>query len=128
MSAPVLVGALAASLAVALPGLAAGAALAERHRVVAAADAAALAAADTAWGLIAGAPCARAAELALLADAALADCRVSGVTVSVSLRGSVLGVPIRAAARAGPAPARGPERAGFGPKNGGAARAGPAAG
>ncbi|MGA7149114.1 MAG: helicase, partial [Microbacterium sp.] len=63
---------------------------------------AALAAADTASGLVSGVPCERAAEVAATAGAFVEACDVAGLiaTVSVSARFGVF--PATAHARAGP--------------------------
>jgi secretion/DNA translocation related TadE-like protein len=79
-----------------------GAALAARQRVIGAADAVALAAADTAIGIHPGVPCVVAAEVATAHGAALTRCAVEGVVATVSVASDVLGVPVEASARAGP--------------------------
>jgi secretion/DNA translocation related TadE-like protein len=79
-----------------------GAALAARQRVIAAADAGALAAADTALGIHPGVPCAEAARVVAAHDATLATCEVEGVVVTVSVSARVAGVFVTAQARAGP--------------------------
>lgn len=76
--------------------------LAAGHSVRGAADAAALAAADTASGAVAGVPCDRAAETARLNDAVLVDCDLEGLVASVSVRRSVGVLDVRSRARAGP--------------------------
>ncbi|MCS5716723.1 pilus assembly protein TadG-related protein [Herbiconiux sp. CPCC 205763] len=80
-----------------------GGALSARQHLQGAADAAALAAADTASGRVAGSPCDAASGLAGALGVSLSDCGVdpSGrATVRVSA--TVLGVSIDASARAGP--------------------------
>lgn len=80
------------------------AALTTRQLTANAADAAALAAADTASGLVPGYPCANAAEAARLNGAALGACMVNGLEVTVTATRKVLGVVLSVAARAGPGP------------------------
>ncbi|WP_230673694.1 Rv3654c family TadE-like protein [Rathayibacter sp. Leaf248] len=74
------------------------------QRAVAAADAAALAAADVASGLLAGAPCTEAQRVAEAGSATLSECAVEGgvATVSVSVSVGPLALPARS--RAGPPP------------------------
>ncbi|GAB3397718.1 hypothetical protein GCM10027515_02230 [Schumannella luteola] len=91
-----------AGIALAVVGLGAG--LTERQRMIAAADAAALAAADTASGAVSGDPCTQAARLAGEHRAALADCRIEGAEATVEVRGDFAGIPLVARARAGPPP------------------------
>lgn len=92
--------ALLAVFAVAMVGV--GAALAHRQRVVAAADAGALAAADTALGIHPGVPCEVAARVVRAYDARLAACEVDGVVATVSASANVAGVLVTVQARAGP--------------------------
>lgn len=73
-----------------------------RQRVEAAADAAALAAADTALGLTPGSPCAMAEHASTLNNAALGECRLEGVVATVTAGANFLGLAITATARAGP--------------------------
>lgn len=102
-SGSVLVVALAAAVLM-LTGLALplNQALTVRQVVANAADAAALAAADTASGLVAGYPCANAARAAELNGAALGECVLSGTDARVTAVRHVLGVPVTVAAWAGP--------------------------
>jgi secretion/DNA translocation related TadE-like protein len=93
-----------ATIACALAALSFGSALAARQRLVAAADAGALAAADTLLGVVAGDPCARAAEVAAAHRVTLTVCDVDAVQTRVQVGASVLGVPISAESRAGPPP------------------------
>jgi secretion/DNA translocation related TadE-like protein len=79
-----------------------GAALAHRQRVIAAADAGALAAADTALGIHPGVPCEQAARVVAAHGATLAACEVEGVVATVSASARVAGVLVTAQARAGP--------------------------
>lgn len=69
-----------------------------------AADAAALAAADTASGAARGFPCAAAERAATLNGASVTDCRVVGLIATISVRRDYLGFAIPARARAGPPP------------------------
>ena len=69
-----------------------------------AADAAALAAADAAVGIVPGPPCARAEEVAAANRAALRACQVDGAIVTVRVAVTTAGFDVEAAATAGPAP------------------------
>ena len=79
-----------------------GAALVEKRAIAGAADAAALAAADVASGLVPGIPCDAAATLATANGGTLASCEVDGAVVTVGVSGSVLGIPFTILATAGP--------------------------
>lgn len=92
--------AMLAALAVAVAGV--GAALAQRQRVIAAADAGALAAADTALGIHPGVPCEEAAQVVDAHGATLVACDVEGVVATVSVSAMIAGVLVMAEARAGP--------------------------
>lgn len=92
----------AASVAVGLCAIAAGAVVSQR--VAGAADAAALAAADAASGAISGAPCDRAAGIARVAALRLVSCEVDGLIATVSVAGAFSGFDLTARARAGPPP------------------------
>ncbi|WP_375388565.1 Rv3654c family TadE-like protein [uncultured Amnibacterium sp.] len=83
-----------------------GVVLDTRRRVAAAADAAALAGADVALGAATGIPCDRAGEVAAANGARLASCEQSGQKVRVAATASVLGIPVRVVAVAGPPPAQ----------------------
>lgn len=96
-----IVGAL---LAVAVLVVPLGAVLATQGRARSVADAAALAAADSAIGLMAGAPCAAAAEVASAGGADLAGCVVDGVIATVRVSIEVGVWPVAATATAGPPP------------------------
>ena len=96
-------GAIVAALILLVP---LGRALVLRSTVVGAADAAALAAADVARGLVPGTPCAVAASVAHANGALLERCGVDGVIVTVRVSDSLLGFPIAATATAGPPPIR----------------------
>jgi secretion/DNA translocation related TadE-like protein len=69
-----------------------------------AADAAALAAADTASGLIPGVPCDAAARAAQLNGANLVGCTIDGLIVTVSVTRPAGLIAIGSRARAGPPP------------------------
>ena len=94
-----IVGALAAALLVVAPLV--GVVGAER-RAANAADAAALAAADTASGLAAGIPCATAATLAAADGGRLERCVQQHDTVTVTVSSSAFGFAFPVSARAGP--------------------------
>jgi secretion/DNA translocation related TadE-like protein len=79
-----------------------GAALAARQRVITAADAAALAAADTALGIHPGVPCQVAADVAGAHGVNLARCDLDGVVATVTVSAGIAGVVVEASARAGP--------------------------
>ncbi|GHF14523.1 Rv3654c family TadE-like protein [Pseudolysinimonas yzui] len=79
-----------------------GAALAQRQRVIAAADAGALAAADTALGIHPGIPCEVAAQVVETSGAALVACELEGVVATITVSARVAGVLVTAEARAGP--------------------------
>jgi hypothetical protein len=79
-------------------------ALDAHRRVVATADAAALAGADTALGNATGLPCARAAGMVAAAALRLDGCAQRGTLVRVRVSTSVLGVALGAVAVAGPPP------------------------
>jgi secretion/DNA translocation related TadE-like protein len=69
-----------------------------------AADAAALAAADTASGAVGGVPCEAAAAAAAMNGASVEACEVARLVASVTVSRSVAGFDIVARARAGPPP------------------------
>lgn len=75
-----------------------------RHRAAAAADAAALAAADVAVGAAPGEPCSTAERIAAEADARITRCTVREATVRIETSVDALGIAIPAAAVAGPPP------------------------
>ncbi|MBP2437482.1 Rv3654c family TadE-like protein [Microbacterium amylolyticum] len=96
-------GASVAATAVVVAGLAlAGGAAAESHRVAGAADAAALAAADTLSGFAGGEPCDRAHRVASAASVGVTICELSGRDATIEVRGTFIGLPVIARARAGP--------------------------
>ena len=76
--------------------------LAAGQSVQNAADAAALAAADTASGAVAGIPCESAMEAASLNGASLGACAVDGLIASVTVNRSVGVFDLSSTARAGP--------------------------
>lgn len=80
--------------------------LVAKQRVAGAADAAALAAADVAIGIVPGVPCEHASVVAHANGAALSGCRQDGAIVTVRASIIVLGLPVAALATAGPAPPR----------------------
>ncbi|MBH0009836.1 hypothetical protein I6E58_10900 [Salinibacterium sp. SWN1162] len=79
-------------------------ALSVRHALAAATDAAALAAADTASGLVAGYPCDNAELLAGVNDAHIKECVVDGRIVTVTASRRILGILVTTSATAGPPP------------------------
>ena len=79
------------------------AALATRHSATAAADAAALAAADVASGLVPGQPCDSAARVAAANGASLEACSLDGLVATVTVGRAILGISLRESATAGPA-------------------------
>lgn len=87
---------------VTLAVVAVGSALAARQRVIAAADAGALAAADTALGIHPGLPCAVAEAVVAAHGVGLAACELEGVVATIEVRAVVLGMPVDARSRAGP--------------------------
>lgn len=91
-----------ATLACALAALGLGSALALRQRAVAAADASALAAADTLLGVVPGEPCVLAEQVATAHRVALTGCELEGAEARVTVGASVFGLPIAAESRAGP--------------------------
>lgn len=70
--------------------------------VAAAADSAALAAADARVGAATGYPCDRAAEVAAANGATVRSCEADGLILTVSVGRSVLGFEVRDTASAGP--------------------------
>jgi secretion/DNA translocation related TadE-like protein len=83
-----------------------GAGLVVRQRVIGAADAAALAAADVLLGASPGVPCAVARHVAEANDASLDACELDGYVVTVSVRAGFAGVAVGARSTAGPPSAR----------------------
>lgn len=73
-----------------------------RQSVAAAADAAALAAADVAVGRAAGSPCEVAARVAIANGASLTSCELDGLVATVAASRLMLGFELSAWATAGP--------------------------
>ncbi len=105
MSAPVLIVGAVAMLALGLPVMSAASALETQQRAGAAADAAALAAADAASGWIEGEPCALAARVITEFRLEMATCETDADTgdARVVVRARTLFGSIEARSRAGPA-------------------------
>ncbi len=104
-SASVLGVALVAAIVVLLGILAPLCAAYQSRQVAAgAADAAALAAADTALGFTTGDPCAVASRAAQLNGATLESCAIDGLVATVQVSVNVMGLPAIARAKAGPDP------------------------
>jgi len=102
-------GVVLVGLLVCSAGAVLGQAVVARHRAAAAADLAALAAADVLVGRAAGDACGAAGRVAGRGGARLVSCRPAGEEVVVEVAVDVAGVlsglgPARAAARAGPGP------------------------
>jgi secretion/DNA translocation related TadE-like protein len=93
-----------ATVTVSLAVLGLGPALTVRQRIIGAADAAALAAADGASGAVAAPPCAGAALVAQAAGASLTACSVDGLIATVEVSAHVGPVPVSARSTAGPPP------------------------
>ena len=91
-----------ATLSVAL--VTAGAASVFSQRLAGAADAAALAAADAASGLVGGAPCVRAGEVAAASGAQVIACDLDGLVATITVAATFVRLPATASARAGPPP------------------------
>lgn len=81
-----------------------GGALAVRQRAIGAADAAALAAADTQSGLYAGDPCAIARTVAAANRSVVTACEIDGLVVTVAVTARAGPVPVAARSTAGPPP------------------------
>ena len=75
---------------------------AARQSVAGAADAAALAAADTVVGILPGLPCDAAERVVRANGASVLSCDVDGLIVTVTASRMLLGVPVTAVATAGP--------------------------
>lgn len=75
---------------------------AKTRTLAATADSAALAAADTASGALAGYPCEAAASAVLIGGGELVECRVDGAIASVTVADEILGVRAESKSRAGP--------------------------
>lgn len=94
-----MIGALTALTALTVPLYSA---LALKQSVSAAADAAALAAADVAVGRAPGFPCEVATRVAAANGASVTACSVDGLIATVTVERTLLGVPVAATATAGP--------------------------
>ncbi len=94
-----IVGALVLLTSVSLPLYLA---LSARQSAAGAADAAALAAADTVVGIVPGYPCESAARVAVANGFSLSECSLDGLVATVQVSALVLGVAVTAAASAGP--------------------------
>ena len=84
--------------------LALGSALVLRQRVIGAADAAALAAADAASGAVGGVPCGLAHRVAQANLTALTRCELDGLIATVTVSATFGAVPFTARSTAGPPP------------------------
>ena len=91
----------AAAVTVALATVGLGAGLVARQRTIAAADAAALAAADVLLGAAPGDPCAVASSVAERNGATLETCELDGYVATVTASSWVGGAPIVARSTAG---------------------------
>lgn len=98
------VGVLAVAMTACLGLGAAGAAAIHAQRLSSAADAAALAAADTLAGAVSGDPCTRAAEVAASVGVQVATCDVHVLTATVTVTAPFGVFVATTSARAGPAP------------------------
>jgi hypothetical protein len=96
------IGVLAVTATVSAGCVLAGTAAIQSARVSAAADTAALAAADAALGFVGGAPCERAGQVVARAGLAFAACEVDGVTVTVVVASPAGVFTVQARSRAGP--------------------------
>lgn len=81
-----------------------GGALVARQRVVGAADAAALGAADALSGAVPGDPCDLATRVAAANRAALGACALDGLVATVEVSGGTRLLPVRVRSTAGPPP------------------------
>lgn len=95
-------GIVAVAAAASIGLCAVGGAAVEGQRLAGAADAAALAAADSASGAVVGVPCERAGELAAEADVELSACELDGLVATVTVTDRFAGFVVSASARAGP--------------------------
>lgn len=103
---PLVVGLIAVVCIAGMTMLGAAHALVRGQQLSAAADAAALAAADVQLGWAAGEPCAVAAAVAESHSARLMECRGEGLTVLVQVEAGILGMVVSRSSRAGPPDAR----------------------
>jgi len=98
----VTVGLMAAIVALTAMALPLYSVLVVRQSVAAAADAAALAAADVAVGRAAGSPCVVAAHVAAANGASVTSCTLDGLVATIVASRLVLGFSVSATATAGP--------------------------
>ncbi len=98
----IMVGLIAAIVALTSMALPLYSVLVVRQSVAAAADAAALAAADVAVGRAAGTPCEVAARVAAANGASVTSCELDGLVATVTAARPVLGFAVTATATAGP--------------------------
>ena len=103
---PLVLGLIAVVVSASLLLLGAGAAVAQSSRLAHTADAAALAAGDTLLGWFGGDPCAAAERVATAHGAQLTRCTARGLSVTVTVRQSILSLPIERTSRAGAPDAR----------------------
>lgn len=103
---PLVVGLIAVVVSASLLLLGAGVAVAQSSRLAHTADGAALAAADTLLGWFGGDPCAAAERVAAEHGAQLTRCTARGLSVTVTVRRSILSLPIERSSRAGAPDAR----------------------
>jgi hypothetical protein len=102
--APLVVGVVVVTAALAVGCAAAGAAGARAAQLTGVADAAALAAADIASGLLPGDPCEAAGRIAAAGGATLSQCDVDGLIATVAVSAPAGALTALARARAGPPP------------------------
>lgn len=98
------IGLVATAALLTVSTLAAGATFGARQRIVGAADAAALAAAEGASGAVAGEPCALAEQVAAANRAALTMCSLDGLVATIAVSGTAGALPVTARSTAGPPP------------------------
>lgn len=94
-------GLIAGMLSLTLMASAGGAALTQRQSLHGAADAAALAAADTLFGFATGNPCERADVVAQSVGARVTQCEVDETSVTITVARRILAVMAQSSARAG---------------------------
>ena len=97
-------GIVGAVVLVLMAELALGSAVVTRQRIIGAADAAALAAADGASGAVAGVPCDLAARVAGAGGATLTACSIDGLVATVTVAGRSGVLTFEARSTAGPPP------------------------
>ena len=100
--APLVIGIVAGVVIVTVTALPLLSAHADRRALAGVADAAALAAADTASGALAGVPCEAAQSVAELGGAVLSRCEIDGAIATIGVSRQLLGVTVEVRARAGP--------------------------